>query len=161
MNDTFGRKITPGKLLLSVRGDTACRIYERASLPPGKGRGSTFLHLIPGTSSVHLDTPTTQLIVHGIPTSHALLTIGEELSTFNTGLILSQEPRWLTSNERREGKCASSIVISITGSKAPDIAKRPRLSAFSTTYRLERRLRFNHLTQCARCQHFGHHTLRS
>src|SRR6266849_320255 len=123
-------------------------------------KASTFLHLIPGTSSVHLETPMTQLIVHGIPTSHPLLTIGEELTTFNTGLILSQEPRWLTSNDRREGKSASSIVISITGPRAQDIAKRPRLSAFSTTYRLELRLRFNHLTQCARCQHFGHHTLR-
>jgi hypothetical protein len=69
-----------------------------------------------------LDTPTTQLIVHGIPTNHALLNIGEELTTFNTGLILSQEPRWLTSNERREGKSASSVVISITGPKAQDIA---------------------------------------
>src|ERR1700709_937536 len=95
-------------------------------------RASTFLHLIPGTSSVHLDRPTTQLIVHGIPTSHALLNIGEEITTFNMGLILSQEPRWLTSNECREGKSASSVVISITSPKAQDIAKRPRLSAFST-----------------------------
>jgi hypothetical protein len=123
-------------------------------------RASTFLHLIPGTSSVHLDTPMTQLIVHGIPTSQALLTIGEELTTYNSGLILSQEPRWLTSNDRREGKSASSIVISITGPKAQDIAKKSRLAAFSSTFRLERRLRFNHLTQCARCQLFGHHTLR-
>src|ERR1700709_485182 len=147
-----------------IEGDTLNNItlitMETIKATALNSRASTFLHLIPGTSSVHLDTPTTQLIVHGIPTSHALLNIGEELTTFNTCLILSQEPRWLTSNERREGKSASSIVISITGPKAQDIAKRPRLSAFSTTFRLERRLRFNHLTQCARCQHYGHHTLR-
>jgi hypothetical protein len=100
---------------------------------------------------VNLDTLTTQLIVHGIPTSHALLHIGEELTTYNTGLILLQEPRWLTSNERRQGKSASSIDISITGPKAKDIVKRPRLSAFSTSYRLQRHLRFNYLTQCACC----------
>jgi hypothetical protein len=95
-------------------------------------KASTFLYLIPGTSSVHLDMPMTQLIVHSISTSHALQNI-EELTTYNTGLILSQDPRWLTSNERREGKSTSSIVISITYPKAQDIAKRPCLSAFSTT----------------------------
>jgi hypothetical protein len=79
---------------------------------------STFLHLIPGTSSVHLDMPMTQLIVYSIPTSHALLNIGEELITYNTGLILSQEPCLLTSNQCREGKSPSSLDISITGPKA-------------------------------------------
>src|SRR3978361_1833735 len=57
-------------------------------------------------------------------------------------------------------RASSTIVISITGPKAEDNARRPRLAAFSSTYRLERRLRFNHLTQCARCQLYGLHTLR-
>src|ERR1700709_1481721 len=123
-------------LVQRIEGDTLHNItlitMETVKATALNSKASTFLHLIPGTSSVHLDMPTTQLIVHGIPTSHALLNIGEELTTFNTGLILTQDPRWLTSNERREGKSASSIVISITGPKAQDIAKRPRLSAFST-----------------------------
>src|SRR6266852_4976470 len=38
MNDTFGRKITPGQLPRPVRAYTARRIYERASLPPGSDR---------------------------------------------------------------------------------------------------------------------------
>src|ERR1700704_3188931 len=147
-----------------IEGDTLNNItlitMETVKATALNSRASTFLPLIPGTSSVHLNTPTTQLIVHGTPTTHALLNIGEELTTFNTGLILSQEPRWLTSNDRREGKSASSIVISITGPKAQDFAKRSRLAAFSSTFSLERCLRFNHLTQCARCQHYGHHTLR-
>ncbi|RPA89125.1 hypothetical protein L873DRAFT_1723235 [Choiromyces venosus 120613-1] len=42
-----------------------------------------------------------------------------ELTTFNSGLALTQQPRWLTSDESRTGKSASSIVITITGPKAP------------------------------------------
>jgi hypothetical protein len=81
----------------SIEGDTLNNItlitMESVKSTSLKSRASTFLHLIPGTSSVHLDTPMTQLIVHGIPTSYALLNIREELTTFNTGLSLSQEPR--------------------------------------------------------------------
>src|SRR5712691_202144 len=38
MNDTFGRKITSGQLPRSVQADTARRIYERASQPPGSDK---------------------------------------------------------------------------------------------------------------------------
>ncbi|RPA88945.1 hypothetical protein L873DRAFT_1796399 [Choiromyces venosus 120613-1] len=30
-------------------------------------KASTFLHLIPGTTTIHLDTPATQLLVHSLP----------------------------------------------------------------------------------------------
>jgi hypothetical protein len=121
---------------------------------------SQFLHLIPGVTTVHLDSPSAQLLVHGIPTSYSLADIGRELTTFNTGLALAQQPRWLTTDEKRKGKSASTIVITATGPKAQDFAQLPRLSAFSTTYRLERRLRFNQSTQCFNCHQFGHHTLK-
>ena len=118
---------------------------------------SAFLHLIPGTTTVHLDSPATQLLVHGIPTTHSLATIATELTTFNTGLALTQQPRWLTSDDSRAGKTASTIVISITGPKAPLFVGK-RVAAFSSTYRTERRLRFNSSTQCSNCQQFGHHS---
>ena len=121
---------------------------------------SQFLHLIPGTTTVQLDDPSAQLLVHGIPTSYSLADIGRELTTFNSGLALSQQPRWLTSDERRASKTTSSVVITVTGPKAQDFASLNRLSAFSTTYKLERHLRFNQFTQCSNCQRFGHHTLR-
>jgi hypothetical protein len=121
---------------------------------------SQFLHLIPGVTTVHLDSPSAQLLVHGIPTSYPLADIGRELTTFNTGLALAQQPRWLTSDEKRVGKKASTIVITATGPKAQDFAQQSRLSAFSSTYRLERRLRFNQSTQCFNCHQFGHHTLK-
>jgi hypothetical protein len=52
-----------------------------------------FLHLIPGVTTVHLHSPSAQLLVYGIPTSYSLTDIGRELITFNTGLALAQQPR--------------------------------------------------------------------
>jgi hypothetical protein len=54
---------------------------------------SQFLHLIPGVTTAHLDSPSAQLLVHGIPTSHSLTDMGRQLTTFNTGLALAQQPR--------------------------------------------------------------------
>ena len=121
---------------------------------------SQFLHLIPGTTTVQLDNPTAQLLVHGIPTSHTLADIGRELTTYNSGLALVLPPRWLTPDDGCASKAASAVVITITGPKAQEFASASRLSAFSTTFKLERHLRFNHFTQCANCQQFGHHTLK-
>ena len=96
-------------------------------------RVSQFSPLIPGTTSVLLDDPTAQLLVHGIPTTHSLDTIAREITTFNSGRALSQRPRWLTSDDRRANKRMSTVVITIMGPKAQDFASATRLSAFSTT----------------------------
>jgi hypothetical protein len=121
---------------------------------------SQFHHLIPGVTTAHLNFPSAQLHVHGIPTSYALADISRELTTFNTGLALAQQPRRLTSDQKHAGKKASTIVITATGPKAQDFAQQSHLSAFSCTYRLERRLRFKQSTQCFNCHQFGHHTLK-
>src|SRR5205807_4782811 len=122
-------------------------------------RVSAFLHLIPGTTTVHLDSPATQFLVHGIPTIHSLATIVTKLTTFNTGLALTQEPRWLTSDDSHTDKAASTIVISITGPKAHLFVGK-RLAAFSSTYRTECHLRFNSSTQCSNCLSFCHHSFK-
>ena len=142
---------------LSLKGDmvtlTTMELIRTTMLNSKIG---SFLHLIPGTTSVHLDTPVTQILVHGIPTSQPLATIAMELTTFNPGLALMTQPRWLTTEAARVGKTASSVVIAITGLKAPEFVGR-RLAAVSTTYRSQRRLRFDSSTQCAKCHGFGHH----
>jgi len=102
----------------------------------------TFLHLIPGTVSVHLDTRVSHVLVHGIPTSKSLTEIANELTTFNTGLSLTSQLGWLTTAYARAGKSASTVVISITGPRASDYIRK-RLAAFSSTDKTERRLYFN------------------
>src|SRR5436853_2067508 len=98
---------------------------------------SQFLHLIPGTTTIQLDSPSAQLLVHGISTSYTLADIGKELTTFNTGLALEEQPRWLKPDERRLGKKSSTVVITITDPKAQDFAVLLSLSAFSSTFRLD------------------------
>ncbi|RPB04545.1 hypothetical protein L873DRAFT_1786326 [Choiromyces venosus 120613-1] len=100
-------------------GNVTLTTMESVKVTSLNSKASAFLHLITGATTVHLDTPTTQLLVHGLPTSHSLATIATELTTFNSGLALTQQPRWLTSDESHASKSASSIVITITGPKAP------------------------------------------
>jgi hypothetical protein len=145
---------------VTLKGNTvSLTTMESVKATTLNSKVGAFLHLIPGTVSVHLDTPVTQLLVHGIATSCSMATIATELTTFNSGLALTTQPRWLTTETSRAGKSASTIVIAITGPKAPDFVGK-RLVALSSTYRTERRLRFNSLTQCSNCHGFGHHNNR-
>ncbi|RPA90486.1 hypothetical protein L873DRAFT_1795447 [Choiromyces venosus 120613-1] len=82
-------------------------------------KASAFLHLIPGVTTVHLDKPDTQLLVHGLPTTHSLATIMMELTTFNSGLAPTQQPRWLTVDASCADKNTSAMVITITSPQAP------------------------------------------
>ena len=145
---------------VSVKGNTiTITTMESIRATSLNSKVGTFLHLIPGTMSVHLDTPVIQLLVHGLPTSSSLDAIATELTTFNPGLALTGQPRWLTTDESRVGKATSTIVIAITGPRAPDFVGR-HLAAFSSTYRTERRLCFNSNTQCSNCHGFAHHNNR-
>ncbi|RPA89505.1 hypothetical protein L873DRAFT_1796058 [Choiromyces venosus 120613-1] len=79
-----------------------------------------------------------------------------DLTTFNSGLALTQQLRWLTSDESCAGKATSTAVITITTPKAPLFVSK-QLSAF-TTFGPEHRLHFNAFTQCSNCHHFGHYS---
>jgi hypothetical protein len=72
---------------------------ERVKATSLNSKISQFLHLMPGGTTVHLDSASAQLLVHGIPTFYALADIGRELTTFNTGLALAQQPRGITIDE--------------------------------------------------------------
>jgi len=145
---------------VSLRGNTVTlTTMESVNATSLNSKVGTFLHLIPKTVSVHLDTPVLHVLVHGIPTSKSLVEIANELTTYNTGLSLTSQPRWLTTDDARAGKTASTVVISITCPRASDYVGK-RLAAFSATYRTERRLRFNSHTQCSKCQGYGHHSNR-
>ena len=145
---------------VSLRGNTVTlTTMESIKATSLNSKVGTFLHLIQGTVSVHLDTPVSHLLVHGIPTPKSLVEIANELTPFKTGLSLTSQPRWLTTDDARAGKTASTVVISITGPRASDYVGR-HLAAFSSTYRTERRLRFNSHTLCSKWQGYGHHSNR-
>ena len=95
---------------------------------------SSFLHLIPGTTTVRLDFPTVQILVHGIPTDRPLPDIAQELTTFNTGLALSRPPRWLTPDDRRASKRICTVVLTPTGSRARDVRRRASVNVFPLLY---------------------------
>ncbi|RPB04566.1 hypothetical protein L873DRAFT_1933951 [Choiromyces venosus 120613-1] len=81
-------------------------------------KASAFLHLIPEATTIHLDTLTTQLHVHGLNTCDSLATIISELTTFNSGIALTKQLRWLTLDASRVSKNASTAVITVTSPKA-------------------------------------------
>ena len=143
----------PGNNLTLITMETV----KAASL---SSKVSSFLHLIPGTTTVRLDFPTVQIVVHGLPTDRSRPDIAQELTTFNIGLALSRPPRWLTPDDRRASKRISTVVLTPTGSRARDVASRNRLAAFYLTFKVVHHLRFNRYTQCHGCHQFGHHTLR-
>ena len=106
---------------VSLRGNTVTlTTMESIKATLLDSKVGTFLHLLPGTVSVHLDTPVLHVLVHGIPTSKSLAEIANELTTFNTGLSFTSQPRWLTTEDARAGKTASTVVINITGPRASD-----------------------------------------
>ena len=89
---------------MTIKGDTVTlTTMEVLKATTLNSKVSTFLHLIPGTISVHLDLPITQLLVYGILTSETLSTITTELTTYSPGLALVSQPRWLTTDTARAG----------------------------------------------------------
>jgi hypothetical protein len=110
---------------VTLKGDTVTlTTIESAKATTLNSKVWAFLHPIPGTVSVHSDTPVTQPWVHGIPTSCSMATIAMELTTFNSELALTTQPGWLTPETSRLGKSALMIVIAITGPKAPNLLVR-------------------------------------
>jgi len=145
---------------ISLRGNTVTlTTIESIKASSLNSKVGTFLHLMPGTVSVHLDTPRSHVLVHGIPTSKSLAAIASTLTTFNTGLSLTSQPRWLTTDDGMAGKAATTVLISITGPRASNYVGKC-LATFSSTYRTEPRLRFNSHIQCSKCRGYGHHSNR-
>jgi hypothetical protein len=96
-----------------------------------------FLDNIPDITINYLDSPSAQLLLQGIPSSYSFTDIGKVLTTFNTGLALLQQLRWLIQHVTRGEMLACTIVITATGPKEKQFLQQSCLSAFSSTFRLE------------------------
>ncbi|RPA98472.1 hypothetical protein L873DRAFT_1912930 [Choiromyces venosus 120613-1] len=55
-----------------MNGNVTITTMESVKATSHNSRAFTFLRLILGATTVHLDTPATQLLVHGLPTTHSL-----------------------------------------------------------------------------------------
>ncbi|RPA89075.1 hypothetical protein L873DRAFT_1894714 [Choiromyces venosus 120613-1] len=73
-----------------TEGNVTLTTMETVKATSLNSKASAFLHLIPGATTVCLDTLATQLLVHSLPTCHSLATIAMELTTFNSGPALTQ-----------------------------------------------------------------------
>jgi len=72
------------------------------------------LHEFPITSS-RVSQQWTRFIIHGVPTTATPKTVRAEIESTYPTLRMGQTPRWLTSPERRQGKEASSMVVTFIG----------------------------------------------
>lgn len=116
----------------------------------------TFLHMIPSTISIHLGTTMLHILVHRIPNSKSLAKVPTKLTIFNTWLSLTEQPRWLTTDNTMGGKSASKVVNNITGPRAVEYVGQ-HLAACSTAYRTEHQLEFYSHTNCVNSHRYGHH----
>ena len=82
----------------------------------------------------------------------------EEIQTFNSIQILGK-PRWLTSEERRDGKLYSSITFAVRTEEERKRILRIRLLVAGISAQTAAFREFSPNSQCSKCQKFGHISL--
>jgi hypothetical protein len=117
------------------------------------------LHEFPIASS-RVSRRWTRFIIHGIPTTASPETARTEIETTYPSLQMGQTPRWLTSPERRQGKEASSMVVTFVGEMTKKSLGATSLALFNRECNIAEYISFGPSTQCNKCQQFGHPTQR-
>jgi hypothetical protein len=101
-----------------------------------------------------------RFIVHGIPTSATPETVRNEIESTYPTLQMGQTPRWLTSPERRQGKEASSMVITLVGEITKKSLGATSIAVFNRECKIAEYITFGPSTRCNKCQLYGHPTQR-
>jgi hypothetical protein len=101
-----------------------------------------------------------RFIVHGIPATATPDTVRNEIESTYPTLKMGQTPRWLTSPERREGKEASSMVITLIGEITKKSLGADTLAVFNRECKITEYITFGPSTRCNKCQLYGHPTQR-
>jgi hypothetical protein len=117
------------------------------------------LHEFPIVSS-RISQRWSRFIVHGIPTSTTPETVRNEIESTYPTLQMGQTPRWLTSPERRQGKEASSMVITLVGEITKKSLGADSLTMFNRQCKVTEYITFSPSTRCNKCQLYGHPTQR-
>ncbi|KAL0630398.1 hypothetical protein Q9L58_010755, partial [Maublancomyces gigas] len=89
-------------------------------LKSGTQLETTIRKLPPSATGLQKEVHLVQIVIHNIPTTLPSTEAGfnqvhREVEQFNPGITLHRSPRWLTKESQREGKQASSTVLSIAG----------------------------------------------
>jgi hypothetical protein len=71
-------------------------------------------------------------------------------------LTLAETARWLTTPEKRVGKQASTMVISLAGTVTMEDLGTPTLIAFNRLCTIQQYFQFSPTQQCNKCQRYGH-----
>jgi hypothetical protein len=97
----------------------------------------------------------TKFLVHGIPTFYTPDEVRKDIEIANPSVKLTETPRWITSDEKRQGKQASTMVIAICGSATlKDLGESVIVASKRCT--VETYHTFGPSTQCNFCQRYGH-----
>jgi hypothetical protein len=96
----------------------------------------------------------TKFLVHGIPTFYTSDEVRKDIEIANPSVKLTETPRWLTSDQKRQGKQTSTIVFAICGiATLKDLGESVTVASKRPT--VETYLTFGPSTQCNFCQRYG------
>jgi hypothetical protein len=129
------------------------------SYEPYLGIFEDALHEFPIASS-RISQRWTRFLIHGIPTMATPEDVRTEIETNYPSLRMGQTPRWLTSPERRQGKEASSMVVTFIGEMTKKSLGATRLAMFNRECNVAEYISFGPSTRCNKCQIYGHPTQR-
>jgi hypothetical protein len=132
---------------LSINYEPYLKIFEDA------------LHEFPITSS-RISQRWTRFIIHGIPTTATPEDVRTEIENTYPALHMGQTPRWLTNSDRRQGKVASSMVITLVGEMTKKSLGATKLAMFNRLCDIAEYISFGPSTRCNKCQLYGHPTQR-
>jgi len=99
-----------------------------------------------------------RFIVHGVPTTATPESAGTEIETSYPSLRMGQTPCWLTSPECRQGKEASSMIVTFIGEMTKKSLGATSLTMFNHECTIAEYITFGPATQCNKCQTYGHLT---
>ena len=109
-----------------------------------------------GQASASLRVPWTKYLLHGVPSQMELETIRRDVEAYCPGAKLGQTPRWLSTEDSRKEKNASTIVLAFQGVITfADLGGRV-IRVGNRSCNLSSFIEFNEKTQCTNCQLFGH-----
>jgi hypothetical protein len=159
MGVTTVRKNQAGNIILTLNPATTTE--ELTAHLETIQRAAQTVH--PSLDNPHINERWYKLAVHGIPTDiypdteEGMRLLREEIERSNNPVTLAQNPRYMTTAEKRAGKTASSVVIAVRTPDELALLKRRKVLVLFEARRVTEYFTARKTDQCRRCQLYGHH----